>query len=110
MSVPSRDYAIVLTTAANDAEADAIAAALVERGLAACVQVVPGVRSVYRWKGEICRDEERLLVIKTARDLFPRVRETVGALHSYELPESLLLPIDDADPRILEWFAAVLAR
>ena len=96
-------YAVVLTTAGSEEQSKTLADALVERRLAACVNVVPRVLSVYRWKGEISRDEECLLVIKTSERLFPAVREAIRELHSYELPEILMLPIANADPGILAW-------
>ena len=70
--------------------------------------MLPGVCSVYRWKGEIQRDEERLLVIKTSRRLFPRVREAIRELHSYDVPEILALPVEAGDPAYLRWMADCL--
>ncbi len=102
-------FAIVLTTAGSDEEASRIAETLVERRLAACVNVVPGVVSHYRWKGETCRDEERLLVIKTSARLFAEVRSAIRELHSYELPEAILIGIADGDPEYLAWLADGLA-
>ncbi len=106
MSEPGAPFAIVLTTASSDDEASRIASTLVERRLAACVNVVPGVVSHYRWKGRICRDEERLLLIKTSERLFPEVRRAIRDAHSYELPEAILLRIADGDPEYLAWLAA----
>jgi periplasmic divalent cation tolerance protein len=97
------DAIIVLTTAGSDEQADSIASALVEEKLAACVNVIGGVKSVYRWKGEIEKDNERLLVIKTTEDLFDAVRRRIRELHSYELPEVIALPISDGDPDYLAW-------
>jgi periplasmic divalent cation tolerance protein len=102
-------FAIVLTTAGSDEEAARIAAALVERRLAACVNVVPGVVSHYRWQGKICRDDERLLLIKTAERLFPEVRRAIRELHSYELPEAVMLRIGEGDPEYLAWLADGIA-
>jgi len=99
-------FGIVLTTAATEEQAARIADALVVGWLAACVNIVGPVRSVYRWKGEICRDEERLLVIKTTRERFEDVRRTVRAAHTYELPEMIFLPLGAGDPAYLEWIAA----
>ena len=108
MSDSADRYAVVLTTAGSEEEGKTLAEALVERRLAACVNVVPRVASVYRWKGEINRDEECLLVIKTSERLFPAVREAIRELHSYELPEILMLPITNADPGILAWLGESL--
>lgn len=100
--------AVVLTTAGSEREGAAIAEGLVERGLAACVNVVPGIRSVYRWKGALQRDEEHLLLIKTSRALFPEVRDAILELHTYELPEIVLLPIADGESRYLDWIVGSL--
>lgn len=96
------DYLVVCVTAPV-AEAPDLARALVERRLAACVNIVPGVRSVYRWKGEICDDQEALLVIKTVMPVFEKLRETVVALHSYELPEVIALNVAGAHVPYLRW-------
>lgn len=95
--------AIALTTAGSAEEAERIARALVEERLAACVNVAPGAVSIYRWKGEVSRDEETLLVIKTTRERFQEVRRRIRELHSYELPEAVLLPALDADPEYARW-------
>ena len=102
-------FALVLTTAATDEQASMIADALVEGGLAACVNIVGPIRSVYRWKGEICREDERLLVVKTTVARFEEVRRMIRAVHSYELPEVALLPLADGDPEYLDWIAASVA-
>lgn len=98
-------FAIVLTTTGSDDEAHRIASALVERRLAACVNVVPRVISHYRWKGHVCRDEERLLVIKTESRLFPELKRVIRELHSYELPEAVMVRIEEGDPDYLSWLA-----
>ena len=97
------DVIVVLTTAGSDEQADGIASALVEEGLAACVNIVPGIRSVYNWKGAVERDREVLLVIKTAADRLEDVRRRVRELHSYELPELIALRVADGDPDVLAW-------
>jgi periplasmic divalent cation tolerance protein len=101
--MPATDFVVVLTTAGSEEQGEQIARELVARRLAACVNVVPGVCSVYRWKGEITRDEERLLLVKTTAGLFPAVREAIRELHTYELPEVLALPVADGDPAYLRW-------
>ena len=105
MSESAKRYAIVLTTAGSEEQATTLARELVERRLAACVNIVGQVCSVFRWKGEIHEDEERLLVIKTAVDLFPEVRKAVRELHSYETPEVVMFPLADGDPEYLNWLA-----
>jgi periplasmic divalent cation tolerance protein len=101
---------VVLTTAGSEEEAAKIAQALVERRLAACVNVIPGVRSTYRWQGAVQTDTEWLLVVKTDRDRFPEVRSTIKELHSYEVPEAVMLEIDDGDPGYLAWLADNVRR
>jgi periplasmic divalent cation tolerance protein len=97
------DKRIVLTTAGTKEEAHKIARALVERQLAACVNIIPRVESVYRWEGEIEQAEEWLLVIKTTAAAFERVREAIRELHSYDLPECLCLAIEDGSTEYLGW-------
>jgi periplasmic divalent cation tolerance protein len=97
------DLVVALSTVGKAEDAERIARALVERRLAACVNVVPGVVSVYRWKGEVCRDGEVMLVIKTRAERIPALREALLALHPYELPELLALPIDSGHSPYLAW-------
>jgi len=100
------EYAIVFCTAGSDAEAGGIARALVERRLAACVNVLPGISSTYRWEGAVRTDSECLLVIKTHRDRFEQVRSAIRELHSYELPEIVMLDIARGDDAYLAWIGA----
>lgn len=100
------DKVVVLVTCGSSEEAERIARALVEERLAACVNVSGPVRSLYRWEGRVCDDQERLLTIKTARPLFDRVRRTVEKLHSYEVPEVLCVPIIDGSPNYLNWLGS----
>jgi len=94
---------VVLVTASGAEEADKIADALVGGKLAACVNVLPGVKSIYNWKGKRCRDEEVLLLIKSTSTLFPRIRDTVQALHSYEIPEMIALPVRHGSKEYIHW-------
>jgi periplasmic divalent cation tolerance protein len=94
---------VVLSTVARAEDAERIARELVSRGLAACVNLVPGLVSIYRWKGAVEREEERLLVIKTRRDTFAALREALVALHPYELPEVIALPIVEGHAPYLAW-------
>jgi len=96
---------LVLCTAATEKEAVGIAQALVQREEAACVNIIPMIRSVYRWKGKVWNEAEQLLLIKTVRPLFDDVRRTVKELHSYELPEILALPVGEGDEKALQWIA-----
>ena len=94
---------IALSTVGSAEEADRIARTLVERRLAACVNVVPGVVSHYRYHGELHRDEERLLVIKTRSERMEALRAALAELHPYELPELVALEITDGLEPYLEW-------
>lgn len=98
---------IALVTCPPDA-AQTIADHLVAQRLAACVNIVPGLLSVYRWKGQVERDAESLLVIKTDDAHFPALREAVLAVHPYELPEIVQVRIDDGHPPYLSWISESL--
>jgi periplasmic divalent cation tolerance protein len=104
------DKIVVLSTCASDEEATRIARTLVEKGLAACVNVLTGVRSVYRWKNAIEDNPEVLLVIKTSRSLFDNVRGQIERMHSYELPEVIALPVVSGSERYLAWIDRELGR
>ena len=97
------DKRLVLTTCGSLEEARSIAHALVDRQLAACVNIAPQIESVYRWEGEVETATEWLLVIKTTIDAFERVREALSELHSYELPECIQIGIEDGSAAYLEW-------
>lgn len=97
------DKIIVLTTAGSHEEARKIARALVERGLAACVNIVPQIESVYRWEGKVEEAQEWLLVIKTTVAAFERVRDVIKELHSYELPECICIGIEAGSAEYLKW-------
>ena len=97
------DKRIVLTTTGSQEEAHRIAQALVEKRLAACVNIVPGVESVYQWQGKVESAVEWLLVIKTTAAAFPRLRDVLRELHSYDVPECVMLMIEDGSAAYLEW-------
>jgi periplasmic divalent cation tolerance protein len=94
---------VVVTTVGTEEQAYQIARELVARRQAACVNVMPGMRSVYRWKGKICKDGELLLVIKTLEEEFDGVSATIRELHSYELPEILSFHVAQGEANFLEW-------
>ncbi len=102
------DKIVVFSTAASEAEAEAIARRLVEERLAACVNVVTGVRSFYRWKGKIENSPEWLLVIKSSRGRFDALRAALEKLHSYEVPEAIALPVVEGAPNYLNWMEGEL--
>jgi periplasmic divalent cation tolerance protein len=94
---------VVLSTCANEEEAAKIARMLVEERLAACVNVLPRIRSYYRWKGALEEAGECLLVIKSSQSLFTSLRSAIEKAHSYETPEVLALPVADGSPNYLDW-------
>lgn len=96
---------VCLSTCPDAASADRIATALVEERLAACVNVLPGVRSTYRWQDRVQRDEEVLLIIKTTGDRLDALRERLPALHPYELPELVAVEAAGGLPAYLDWIA-----
>ena len=97
------DKIVVLSTCASAEEADKIARRLVEARLAACVNVLPGARSFYRWQGAIENASEWLLIIKSSRQRFGSLRAELERLHSYEVPEIVALPIVDGSLNYLHW-------
>ncbi len=97
------DKRIVLSTAGSKDEAHKIAQHLVENQLAACVNILPHMNSVYRWQGKVESNDEWLLLIKTTSDKFPSVRDAIRTLHSYELPECVSIAIDDGSAEYLAW-------
>ncbi len=99
---------LALTTVGTADEAERIARALVERRLAACVNVVPGVVSVYRWRGAVERSGEWLLVVKTSTRRLEALRAALVTLHSYEVPELVAIRIDGGSAPYLAWLEASL--
>jgi periplasmic divalent cation tolerance protein len=100
------DALVVLVTAPTAERAAEIARALVAERLAACGNVVPGLRSIYRWEGKVQEDDEVLLVLKTTRARFEALRDRVLALHPYEVPEVIALAVEAGSARYLAWIAA----
>ncbi len=78
-----------------------------KKGLTACVNILPEIRSIYSWKGEICDDSERLMIMKTKRELFDALQTQIKALHPYEVPEIIALTIEDGFPPYLRWMDEV---
>jgi periplasmic divalent cation tolerance protein len=101
---------IVLSTAASPEEARRISRELVERRLAACVSHLPGLTSVYRWQGAIEETSEVLLLIKTSADKLPAIESALRELHSYEVPEFLVLPVASGSQPYLDWLFASVAE
>ena len=97
------DYQIVLTTCPNPEIADEIAKALVGEGLAACVNILPPMRSVYTWRGTMETATEHLLLIKSQTRRYPAIQDRIHALHPYELPEIIAVPVTRGLPEYLAW-------
>jgi periplasmic divalent cation tolerance protein len=97
------DKIVILSACDSEEQAARLARHLVELRLAACVNIVPGARSVYRWKGAIEESSEWLLVIKSRRDLFSALRSEIAKMHSYEVPELLALPVVEGSENYLAW-------
>lgn len=87
------EFVVVLVTVPSQEEAGKIARALIDSGASPCINVVPSMTSIYRWEGALRSDQECLMLIKSRRDLFSRVREIVESLHSYEVPEVIAVPL-----------------
>lgn len=102
------EFVVVLVTVGSSKEGERLARALVEEQLAACVNRIKGVQSIYRWQGQVERSEEELLVIKSRRDLFERLEKRVRELHSYSVPEVIALPILNGSDSYLRWLDAEL--
>ena len=101
----SSEFVLVLTTVPADADAPTFAQALVEARLAACVNVLPPMESVYRWRGTIERETERQVIIKTTLPRIDALWQRVRELHPYEVPEFIVLPIVDGNQAYLQWIA-----
>jgi periplasmic divalent cation tolerance protein len=99
------DKRIVLTTAGSEEEARKIARALLEGRAAACVNIVPQIKSIYRWKGNVEEAREWLLIVKTNAAAFGQVRRVIAELHSYDVPECICLTIEDGSAAYLQWIA-----
>lgn len=97
------DISIVLVTAGSEEEASRIGHALVEEKLAACANIIPRIRSIYRWKGDIHNDEEYLMIIKTRTSLFPALKKRVREIHSYEVPEIIAFSVSQGHTDYLDW-------
>lgn len=97
------DKIVVLTTCESEDEAERIARSLIEKRVAACVNILPKARSIYRWKGAVEDAQEFVLLIKTRRDIFDALRAELSRIHSYEIPEIIALPVVDGSEAYLGW-------
>lgn len=103
-------HQIIFCTCPDQPSAEHIARQLVESGLAACINILPSVTSVYQWQGKLETAQEHLLLIKTRADRFPALENRIKSLHPYELPEIVAVSIDRALPDYLEWIDSCLAN
>ncbi|MDP9121269.1 MAG: divalent-cation tolerance protein CutA [Acidobacteriota bacterium] len=101
---------VVVTTVGTEEQANLIAREIIARRQAACVNIVPAIRSIYRWKGKICKDGELLLIAKTLEQEFDGVAATIRELHSYELPEILSFGVSQGEPAFLAWIATCVDK
>lgn len=101
----AQDLIVVVTSVGTEEQALDIAHALVRNHRAACVNIVPNVHSIYRWKGRLCDDGEFLLMIKTQAKEFDAIREAIQKLNTYELPEVLAYRVDESSPAFATWIA-----
>jgi periplasmic divalent cation tolerance protein len=101
---------VVLCTVGKPEDAEWIGREVIDRGLAACVNVLPQVTSIYRWRGEVEKNEETLMILKTTADRFEELREAIVSLHSYELPEVIAIPVEGGHKPYLAWLAESVGR
>jgi periplasmic divalent cation tolerance protein len=106
----AQGFLIIFCTTASEQEAATISKTVVEEGLAACANIIPQIRSIYRWKGEIWDERETLIMIKSREALFEKIRSRIKELHSYEVPEITAVPVDKGDTAYLQWIEAVTAK
>jgi periplasmic divalent cation tolerance protein len=99
----SAEYVVVLTTLPADADGDAFGRAIVEERLAACVNLLAPMESVYRWEGRVERETERQIIVKTSRERLTALWDRVRELHPYEVPEFIVLPVADGNEAYLRW-------
>jgi periplasmic divalent cation tolerance protein len=97
------DICLIMTSVGTEQQAVEISEELIAQRLATCINIVPCLRSIYRWKGKVCEDTEYLLLIKTPKRLFDDVSSAIREYHSYELPEILGFPITAAETSFHEW-------
>lgn len=96
---------VVLCSCPDTATAEKLASGLVERGLAACVNILPEIRSIYRWQNKLQKDAEVLMIVKTSRNNYPQLEQWLLQQHPYDVPEVLALPVEEGAENYLEWLA-----
>ena len=100
---------IILTTASSNIEAEIIGSKLIDKKLAACVNIIPDIKSIYRWKGKMNKDSEYLLIIKTVKRAEEDIFENIRKLHSYDTPEMISIPITGGEKSYLNWLSKSVA-
>ena len=108
--MPFDQYVVVLTTLPEDIDAEAIATQLVEERVAACVNILPVMRSVYRWKHQVDHDDERQLIIKTTQERIRELESMIRKLHPAEIPEFVVIPISSGSADYLSWMTESTKR
>jgi periplasmic divalent cation tolerance protein len=98
-----KEFIVIFVTCSSSQEAEKIGNFLVENRLAACVNVIPEVKSIFFWKGKISQEKEVLLIAKSRMDLFDSIQKEIKRLHSYEIPEIIALPVEAGSEEYLEW-------
>jgi periplasmic divalent cation tolerance protein len=104
------DYRLAITTCPNMEVAETIASALVQERLAACVNILPGARSIFEWQGKLEKEQELVLLIKTRRDRLPPLETRLLELHPYELPELIVVPVEGGSAPYLSWLETQLDK
>ena len=108
MSKPA--FQLILCTCPNSDVAEQLATRLVEQQLAACINIVPGLTSIYRWQGKVEKDTEVLLLIKSTQNCYAAVEEAIQQHHPYELPEIIAVTVDEGSPDYLRWITSSLEK
>lgn len=104
------DKIVVFNTCASAADAEKLAQHLVETRVAACVNIIPGARSIYRWQGKVEDAAEHVLLIKTSRGMFPALRAAIQKTHPYDVPEIIAVAVVDGSQEYLDWLGAELGE
>ena len=104
------DPMVVLVTCGSEEEAVKIANSLVEERLAACANIIPSIRSIYRWEGKVWDEREWMLIVKTQKERFEELEKRVKSLHSYSVPEIIALPIVQGSTSYLKWLEEMTSR
>ncbi len=103
----NNEISIIFSTAPDEAEASLIAERLIESGSVACCNIIPGIKSIYRWKGEIKKDDECMLIIKTSKSEVGKVIAEIKSLHSYEVPEIISIPVIEGNEDYIQWVKSI---